>query len=231
MTRFHALVPAAGSGSRFGRELPKQYLPVAGAPLLRHALAALVGHAAIASVYVILAPDDDCFEKLIVPGELPKVVALRAGGASRAETVLNGLRAMVDNVDPDDWVLVHDAARPCLTPALLERLLRAVEADEVGGILALPVADTLKAADGGRRVTRTVDRTGLWQAQTPQMFRHAVLRRALEATALAQVTDEASAVESLGLQPLLVESDVTNLKVTFAQDMLLAELILRQRRA
>jgi 2-C-methyl-D-erythritol 4-phosphate cytidylyltransferase len=140
--------------------------------------------------------------------------------------VYEGLRALDGEAVDSDWVLVHDAARPCITAALLDRLIDAVLPDDVGGILALPVADTLKAAGPRGRIARTVDRAGLWQAQTPQMFRLGVLRRALESADLAAVTDEASAVESLGLQPLLVEGDVTNLKVTWGRDAALAELIL-----
>lgn len=229
MTRFHALVPAAGSGSRLGQGLPKQYLPVAGAPLLQHALATLAAHPAIASVHVILAPDDDRFDEAIESTVRNRVKAVRCGGGSRAESVLNGLKAIAGSVHGEDWILVHDAARPCLTYALLDRLLRAVESDAVGGILALPVADTLKAADEDRRIVRTVDRAGLWQAQTPQMFRYAILRRALEAADPATITDEASAVEALGLRPRLVDGDATNLKVTYARDVVLAELILQQR--
>jgi 2-C-methyl-D-erythritol 4-phosphate cytidylyltransferase len=136
---------------------------------------------------------------------------------------------MRSSVSENDWVLVHDAARPCLSVALLDRLLQALATDAIGGILALPVADTLKAGDDERRIVRTVDRSGLWQAQTPQMFRFRVLERALAEADVAAVTDEASAVEALGLQPRLVEGDATNLKVTYARDMVLAELILRQR--
>lgn len=227
--RFHALVPAAGSGSRLGHGVPKQYLPLAGVPLLQHALATLVEHAGIASVHVVLAPDDDRFDREVAASLRGKVAPVRCGGDSRAASVLNGLRAMQPSVHEDDWVLVHDAARPCLSVVLLDRLLQTLETDAVGGILALPVADTLKAADDDRRIVRTVDRSGLWQAQTPQMFRYRILRQALEAADAASVTDEASAVEALGLQPRLVEGDATNLKVTYARDMILAELILRQR--
>jgi 2-C-methyl-D-erythritol 4-phosphate cytidylyltransferase len=219
-SRFHALVPAAGSGSRLGSGVPKQYLPLAGAPLIQHSLTTLTGHGDLAAVHVVLAPDDDRFE-VDVPASLrTKVKALRCGGDSRAASVLNGLHAMAESVREDDWVLVHDAARPCLSSALLDRLLRALASDPV---------DTLKAADDDRRIVRTVDRAGLWQAQTPQMFRYGILRRALEAADADTVTDEASAVEALGQQPRLIEGDTTNLKVTYARDMILAELILRQR--
>jgi 2-C-methyl-D-erythritol 4-phosphate cytidylyltransferase len=140
------------------------------------------------------------------------------------------LTAIAGAVDADDWILVHDAARPCLTHALMDRLLHAVESDTVGGILALPVADTLKGADRDGRIARTIDRAGLWQAQTPQMFRYGILRRALEAADPATITDEASAVEALGLRPRLVEGDAANLKVTYARDVILAEFILQQRK-
>ena len=222
----HALVPAAGSGSRLGHARPKQYLPLAGRPLLRHALDALAASARIDAIHVVLAPGDAWFEAEM-GADLPQHVrALRVGGASRAESVRNGLRALEGQAGSDDWVLVHDAARPCLTAVLIARLMDAVLPDAVGGILALPVADTVKAADGLGRISRTVDRTGLWLAQTPQMFRLGVLRRALESADLAMVTDEASAVEALGLRPLLVEGDVTNLKVTWGRDAALAERIL-----
>jgi 2-C-methyl-D-erythritol 4-phosphate cytidylyltransferase len=222
----HALVPAAGTGSRLGHARPKQYLPLAGRPLLRHTLDALAASPRIHGIHVVLSPDDALFESETGAGLPASVRALRVGGASRAESVRNGLRVLAGEATGSDWVLVHDAARPCITAALLDRLLDAVLPDAVGGLLALRVADTLKAADAGGRIVRTVDRSGLWQAQTPQMFRLGVLRRALESADLAAVTDEASAVEALGLQPLLVEGDVTNLKVTWGRDAALAELIL-----
>jgi 2-C-methyl-D-erythritol 4-phosphate cytidylyltransferase len=218
-----ALVPAAGGGSRMGAERPKQYLPLAGRPLIYHALATLCAVPAIERVYVVLAPDDGYWRDDDVAELAPKLCVLRCGGATRADSVGNGLKAMAGAVAGDDWVLVHDAARACLTVAHVEALIRAVADDPVGGILAVPVADTLKRAVRGRSAA-TVPRDGLWQAQTPQMFRHALLREALEFA--PAVTDEAGAVESLGLQPRLVAGDATNFKITYPLDLQLAEIML-----
>ncbi|CAG4882578.1 4-diphosphocytidyl-2C-methyl-D-erythritol synthase [Georgfuchsia toluolica] len=225
--QYFALVPAAGSGSRMGKALSKQYLPLAGRPLIAHALETLCAVARIKAVFVVLAPVDDEWLRhdWSVCGD--KLVPLFCGGATRAESVANGLRAMSDRVKADDWVLVHDAARPCITPAHIEALLHAVGDDPVGGILAQPVADTLKRADSAGRIEATVARTGLWQAQTPQMFRHGMLLRAL--TQNAEVTDEAGAIEALGQRPRLVAGDASNLKVTWPQDLQLAEWILKAR--
>ena len=156
-----------------------------------------------------------------------KLRPLYVGGASRADSVLNGLRAMRPEVADGDWVLVHDAARPCLAPWHIDTLISALDDDEVGGLLAVPVADTLKRADGHGRAAATVARDSLWQAQTPQMFRYIMLRRALESA--RQVTDEASALEAVGLHPRLVAGDPTNLKVTYPLDLHLAEWILQNR--
>lgn len=224
MTRYVALVPAAGSGARMGDELPKQYLPLAGRPLLYHALDALCANVAIARVYVALAIDDRRWQQYDWTALSAKLRPLFCGGPTRAASVLAGLRAIASELATDDWVLVHDAARPCLSAAQLERLVRELAEDPVGGILAAPVADTLKRADASQCIEATVARDALWQAQTPQMFRYGVLRRALEAT--LEVTDEAGAVEALGLRPRLVASDTTNLKVTYPSDLPLAEWIL-----
>jgi 2-C-methyl-D-erythritol 4-phosphate cytidylyltransferase len=226
MTRYFALVPAAGSGSRMGDELPKQYLPLAGRPLLFHALAALCANTAIVRVFVVLAPEDRYWPQHDWSALAAKLCPLFCGGATRAASVLAGLRTVSGELAAGDWVLVHDAARPCLSAAQLEHLVRELGEDPVGGVLAAPVADTLKQADAAQRIEATVSRDGLWQAQTPQMFRYGVLRRALEAT--QEVTDEAGAVEALGLRPRLVASDMTNLKVTYPLDLPLAEWILRQ---
>lgn len=220
----HALVPAAGGGSRMGADCPKQYLPLAGRPLIGHALATLCAVPAIARVWVVLAPDDAHWPGFPEFGDRLRV--LRCGGATRAESVANGLAAMAGEVAADDWVLVHDAARACLTVAHVETLIAEVGDDPVGGILAVPVADTLKREAGGR-IEATVPRERLWQAQTPQMFRHGLLSKALAAA--RDVTDEASAVEALGLSPKLVAADATNLKVTFPLDLRLAEWILANR--
>jgi 2-C-methyl-D-erythritol 4-phosphate cytidylyltransferase len=223
----YALIPAAGGGSRMGAECPKQYLPLLGKPLIWHALKALASVAAIERLFVVLAPDDALWSTHDWTGFADRMVVLRCGGATRAESVTNGLRAMREQVALSDWVLVHDAARCCLTPAHVEKLIAEVENDPVGGLLAVPVADTLKRAQEDSRVAVTVPREGLWQAQTPQMFRHGMLLDALERAPI--VTDEASAIEALGLQPKLVAADATNLKVTYPLDFQLAGWILENR--
>lgn len=211
------------------RSIPKQYLPLAGQPMIAHALATLCATPAIENVFVVLAPDDALWpaERMAALG--PKLRVLRCGGETRAQSVANGLRAMAVELGDIavDWVLVHDAARPCLTVAMVEALIAEVGQDDAGGLLAVPVADTLKRAHEGDRVLETVPRDRLWQAQTPQMFRHGLLLKALDF--VPQVTDEASAIEALGLSPRLVVADVSNLKVTYPLDLQLAEWILRYR--
>ena len=228
MPRYFAIVPAAGSGSRFGAEKPKQYLSLLGRPLIYHALAALVACPEIERVWVVLSPDDPYWPQHDWSELGAKLETVRCGGATRAASVSNGLQAAAMVAADDDWVLVHDAARPCLSAAMLAGLFAELADDPVGGLLAVPVADTLKRADAGQRVVATEPRDGLWQAQTPQMFRYGRLGEALENC--REVTDEASAVEALGLQPKLVRSDATNLKVTFPADLALAAMILRARK-
>ncbi|WP_439537686.1 2-C-methyl-D-erythritol 4-phosphate cytidylyltransferase [Methyloversatilis sp.] len=229
MPRHIALVPAAGSGSRFGAHLPKQYLPLAGKPLIHHALATLCAHPRIDRVVVVLSPDDLYWRDHDWSALGPKLMPVHCGGASRAVSVRNGLFELTGWARPDDWVLVHDAARPCLSGALLDTLITGLADDAVGGLLAVPVADTLKRADDHGRVASTVPRAAMWQAQTPQMFRLALLHDALDRG--TDVTDEASAIEAAGLAPKLVASSAGNLKVTWPEDMELAELILRTREA
>ncbi len=229
MFRHYALIPAAGVGARMGASHPKQYLEIHGRPMIWHAIRAFEQHPRIARIHVVLSAEDAWWETYDWSA-FHKLTVLRRGGATRAESVLNGLAAIAGEVAADDWVLVHDAARPCLNQALLDKLLEELADDPVGGILAAPVADTLKR-EGGRggkgRIAETVSRAGLWGAQTPQMFRHGQLREALE-KAGNQVTDEASALELLGLAPKLVESDLSNLKVTFPRDLEMARLLLGQ---
>jgi len=229
--RCFALIPAAGSGSRMGSELPKQYLELAGTPMLLHAVRALYAHPKIEQVFVVLAADDAYFARYDWTPFDAKLRRLYCGGVTRAASVLNGLRAMAPVLQPEDWVLVHDAARPCLAQAHLDALMTALVEDEVGGLLAVPVADTLKRADQASRVIATEPRENLWQAQTPQMFRHGLLLRALETLGTDTPTDEARAIEHLGLKPKLVACDVTNLKVTFPGDLKLAEVILKNLRS
>ena len=228
---FYALIPAAGSGSRMGGAIEKQYLDLNSLPMIAHAMMVLAREPRIARIFVVLSPTDKRWNNYAWQGWEERIEVLRCGGATRAETVLNGLDAISQVCAADDWVLVHDAARPCLPDEMLAKLLDEAAADPVGGLLAVPVADTLKraAADpaSGTRAEATVPRAGLWQAQTPQMFRHGTLVQALRAAG-SDMTDEASAIEQLGLQPRLVESDSRNLKVTYPQDLELAGLILRK---
>ena len=225
--RFFALIPCAGNGSRAATIQPKQYEPIAGQPMVMHTLAAFAAAPALAQTLVVLAPDDDFFRQMPMGG----VAAARCGGATRAESVFNGLQALLSGgASPGDWVLVHDAARCLITSAQIEGLMAACREDAVGGLLALPLADTLKFAVGGR-VAGTLDRADKWLAQTPQMFRIGLLLAALSAAARKQltVTDESSAMESAGHQPRLVPGSAQNFKVTWPEDFALAEAILIQR--
>lgn len=226
MSRYLALVPAAGHGSRFGAPSPKQYLQLNGKPLMWHTLRALAAVAAIDTVAVVISPNDEWFDDF--DWGHAKLQVLRVGGASRAESVRNGLDAL--DCAADDWVLVHDAARCCLSADAVERLLAEVGDDPVGGLLALPVPDTVKRADAERRVAVTVSRADLWLAQTPQMFRHGPLRQALQGAGLDAITDEASAIERSGGKPLLVEGDAQNFKVTYPRDLALARAVLAARK-
>ena len=226
--RHFALIPAAGIGARIGTEVPKQYLPLAGKPMLRHVLDTFRSSPLVAHTFVVVSPDDGHIDAVVADVAHEGrggVTVLRVGGATRHQSVQNGLEAIRASARDDDRVLVHDAARPGLTPALIEKLIRTLQGDETGGLLALPVVDTLKRADGDGRVAATVPREALWSAQTPQMFGYALLRRALAQA--DSVTDEASAVEALGLRPKLVEGSPRNFKITMAQDLALAELFIK----
>lgn len=207
-----------------GTGLPKQYLDINGRPMIAHAVRALLSSARINRVFVVLSQDDGWWTGFDWRFAEDRLTVLRCGGATRADSVAHGLAAMV--VDSDDWVLVHDAARPCLTAKSLDDLLDQVGDDAVGGLLAVPVADTLKRTGSGDRVSATLSREGVWQAQTPQMFRCGVLLRALDNRQHALVTDEASAVELLGLAPKLVVSTASNFKVTYPEDLVLAQRVL-----
>jgi 2-C-methyl-D-erythritol 4-phosphate cytidylyltransferase len=226
--RCYALLPCAGVGSRSGAALPKQYVGIAGRPMVAHTLAALADVPRIAASLVVLAPDDDRFEALLPEFAGARGWVCRRGGATRADSVAGGLaELLLRGARPDDWVLVHDAARCLLRPEWVDRLIDACLPDAVGGLLALPVADTLKRAEGGR-VAETLPRGDKWAAQTPQMFRIGMLREALQHAGSA-VTDDAGAIEAMGLRPLLVEGDAANLKVTWPSDFTLAERVLAAR--
>ncbi len=274
-----ALVPAAGSGSRMASATPKQYLDLLGQPLIAHTLRALLGAARLAKVVVVISPEDEWWESFDWPtllGEsFARLLVLRVGGDSRAQSVMNGLAAMshtsqrqippnppsskggctsrivfavveeslsvppfekgglggISTLKADDgWVLVHDAARPCITSQQVDDMIAQLEYDAVGGILAIPVADTLKVSTEEQGIARTTPRAGLWQAQTPQMFRQQELLAALQAALpehVLEITDEASALERLGKSPKLIMGSPWNLKVTYPQDLILAGLLLK----
>ena len=223
--KYVALIPAAGVGARMAADGPKQYLPIAGKPMLRHTIDAFLSSPLISHVYVVVSADDPMIATLVdalVPGA--GVTLLRCGGASRLASVQNGLRELGEVLDAQDWVLVHDAARPGLNAELIEKLITTVGDHAVGGLLALSVVDTVKRA--GSAVS-TVSRDGLWLAQTPQMFRYRLLCNALAAASDASViTDDASAVEALGCSPMLVEGHPRNLKVTLPADIRIAAMYL-----
>jgi 2-C-methyl-D-erythritol 4-phosphate cytidylyltransferase len=222
--RYFALIPAAGVGARMEAGSPKQYLAIAGKPMLRHALDAFLASPLIAHTYVVVSAEDGVIDT-VVPEQ--GVTVLRCGGATRMETILNALQALQGSLSAHDQVLVHDAARPGLTPALIEKLISEVGAHPAGGLLALPVVDTVKRAGQGSLSAQTVPRDHLWLAQTPQMFSYALLHRALsEAPDPHAITDDASAVEALDLAPKLVEGHPRNLKVTLPRDIHTAELYL-----
>ncbi|MGO4476658.1 2-C-methyl-D-erythritol 4-phosphate cytidylyltransferase [Massilia sp. 2TAF26] len=221
--RYFALIPAAGVGARMGAGSPKQYIKIGGKPMLRHTLDAFLSSDLIAHTFVVVSPDDPCIDA-VAPSH--GVTVLRCGGASRMESVRNGLAVLANTLAPTDWVLVHDAARPGLTAELIEKLITATGDHPVGGLLGLPVVDTVKRCIEGE-ACGTIPRNGLWLAQTPQMFRFQLLREALTAaTDPNTITDDASAVEALGLTPKLVEGHPRNLKVTLPDDIRIAELYL-----
>ncbi len=222
-----AILPAAGSGSRFGSALPKQFTLLGQDMLLVHTLRALLQEPRIGSIHVVLAPE----HQNLLPWSAwqGRVQPCLGAGATRGETVRNAVGHLRQRYPPDTWVLVHDAARPCVSAAALARLLDTLWDDPVGGLLAIPVADTLKRQQQTQRVLATVDRAGVWAAQTPQMFPLQLLSDALHRVAhIEQVTDEASAIEAMGLQPLLVMGETTNIKVTYPADQLLALWLLQR---
>jgi 2-C-methyl-D-erythritol 4-phosphate cytidylyltransferase len=225
MPKIFAIVPAAGQGTRMGDALPKQYLPVAGRPMMFHSLEALAAVARIDHVIAVLSPLDRHWGAHDWSAFPDKIEAMFAGGATRGESVANALALLEGRAGAQDWVLVHDAARPCLAIELVEQFLDEVGDDPVGGLLALPLADTLKRVEEETlRVGETIPRAGLWRAQTPQMFRYELLRRGL--ARCKDATDESQAVESLGQMPRIVQGETANLKVTFAEDLPLAEMVL-----
>ena len=227
MPRFHVIIPAAGSGSRMGAEAPKQYLRLNGKSLIQHVIKVFDQATKINSIHIVLSEGDTHWRStyLNLSG---KAQVHHCGGETRAMSVLNGLHAIASQVDEDDWILVHDAARPGLSNVLLSQLINSLENDAVGGLLALPLADTLKRADSEQCVAATLSRTDLWQAQTPQMFRYGTLKTALTDFKGA-ATDEAEAIEAMGLKPKLVNGELRNLKVTYPQDLAVLSALLNSK--
>lgn len=228
------LVPAAGTGSRMGADRPKQYLSLAGSTVLSHTLTRLSHCPSVSGVMLGIAADDPCWPECQAALEsIAKFKGVFVGGQTRAETVLRGCQALLETGNADDWVLVHDAARPCIRVSDVERLIEAIQQSDVeGGLLGLPIGDTVKRADSEYRVLETVSRAGLWRAQTPQMFRLSQLNKAL-ILAMKQgieVTDESQAMENIGVQALMVAGSADNIKITHPQDLPLAELYLEQQK-
>jgi 2-C-methyl-D-erythritol 4-phosphate cytidylyltransferase len=212
--------------------IPKQYLPLLGRPVILHTLERLCAHARIQGVVVGIAREDRHWPSLVAElRRLPKFLGTCPGGETRAHTVLNGLKELMKYAKPNDWVLVHDAVRPCLRHGDIDKLISTMGAGEEGGLLAFPVSDTVKRVDNVGRVLETVSREGLWRAATPQMFRINALVQALEKAMKAgkEITDEASAIEATGGHPSVVACHTDNIKITLADDLALAELYMKQQ--
>lgn len=227
--KVHALIPAAGRGTRYGGAVLKQYLPIRGKAVLAHSIRAFQFHPVITSITVVLADDDQWFEAAV--GSLSAAIETVTGGDTRAESVRNGLRCITNSYSDSDWVLVHDAARPCLSRGSLDRLLEQGLQSPGGAILAMPVGDTLKRSGATQQITATVDRRDLWAAQTPQLFQIGALIKAIDAARLAgcELTDEASAMEFVGFRPKLVMGSAANIKITHSSDLAIAEALLERK--
>jgi 2-C-methyl-D-erythritol 4-phosphate cytidylyltransferase len=226
--KVHALIPAAGTGTRYGGAVLKQYLPIRGRSVLAHSISLFQFHPMITGITVVLAENDQWFESAV--GSLTAAVETVTGGATRAQSVRNGLRSVAENHPDVDWVLVHDAARPCLSRRRLDTLLEQGLQSPDGAILAMPVGDTLKRSGDTQNITGTVDRQGLWAAQTPQLFRVGALAEAIDAVHRqgVELTDEASAMEFVGASPKLVMGSVANIKITHSSDLAIAEALLKR---
>ncbi len=224
--KYWVIIPAAGIGSRMGSVCPKQYLQLQGKTILQHTVERF-NLPIISGIVVCIAEHDNYWDKL----NLPISVMRAAGGKERCHSVLNGLQILQQHAQPDDWVLVHDAARPCVRQTDIETLITKLANHPIGGLLALPVRDTMKRSNSIAEIVATVEREGLWHALTPQMFRLKLLFNALQ-TVLNNnelVTDEAQAIENQGLKPLLIAGHADNIKITHPQDLTLAELYLREQ--
>lgn len=213
------VVPAAGVGARFASGQPKQYAKIDQKTILAHTLDVLLSHPAIGQVMLVLHPEDTIWE------DKPEIKTT-IGGETRAHSVFNGLQAL-EKMGDEDWILVHDACRPCVSHQDIDRLIEAVADDAVGGLLARQISETVKYVEGGR-AQKTVERDGLWRAQTPQMFRYALLKDALVKAIVENynVTDEASAIEFMGQKPIVVPGSATNIKITYPADLHTAKFYL-----
>ena len=222
---YWVVIPAGGIGKRMGAELPKQYLPIAGKTILEHTLDILLSHPSIKGIVVAIAAEDSYWDSLGL-SKYEKIIKAQ-GGRERYESVANSLAMLTDAAD-DDWVLVHDAVRPCLTQHDIDCLLKQVATHPVGGLLAIPISDTVKRVDETQHVVDTLDRLGIWRALTPQMFRLGLLRDALKRAMQNQqpITDEAMAIEAYGKKPMIVKGNVSNIKITCQADLALAEYYL-----
>jgi len=228
--KYWVIIPAAGYGKRMGGTTPKQYMQLGDKTVLEHTLDIFSSHGLFAGILVAVSEDDQYWDEIRTPGDTP--ISRVTGGSERRDSVLNALHYLEKTANPDDWVLVHDAARPCLRRAELDRLLEEVTHSDDGGLLGMPVRDTVKRTDNSQRVSETLDRQALWLAATPQMFRFGRLLQAMK-TAIKQqhaITDEASAIELVGGSPVMVECATSNIKITTQQDLAIAEILLASSR-
>lgn len=228
-SRYWCIVPAAGVGARMGAQVPKQYLTLQQKTILEHTLERMLQLSQLSGLLLVLSPEDTHWNQLPLSHD-PRITRV-TGGVDRSHSVLNALVALADQAEESDWVLVHDAARPCVTLAAVTRLCKELERDDLGGILAVPVSDTIKHVDSAGGITKTVDRNHLWQAQTPQLFRYGLLRTCLS-RALAEgqfLTDEASALEYYAYIPRVIAGRSDNIKITRPEDLALAATILQQQ--
>lgn len=227
--RYWFVIPAAGIGTRMNAGKPKQYLILGSRTILEHTLSRIFSLPNLAGVVVALSPEDTHWKSLTIFNN--PLIHIATGGASRAESVLNSLDYLSGRASSKDWVLVHDAARPCVTLASIKKLCDELTDSQIGGILSVPVSDTIKRVADLNEIQATVDRSPLWQAQTPQMFRYQLLRDCLTSalTNNQNITDESSALELCGYKPLVIEGRSDNIKVTRPDDLVLAEFILQQQ--
>lgn len=225
--KYFSIVPAAGKGHRMGTSTPKQYLSLHDAPVIQHTLNALLSYPQFEKIVVVISADDEYWSRLNLNTH-PKIMAT-VGGCERYHSVLNGLSALEGLADPNDWILVHDAARPCLRTSDIQKLIHKVADHPVGGLLGVPMIDTVKSVAKDGEVLKTVDRRELWHAYSPQLFRFKVLRDAIQKAITNQdlITDESSAIELTGVKSLMIEGRRDNIKITTPEDLVLAASFLR----